>query len=64
MFGCKVLCIGGIIIVDCVDCVEIEVIMEFDFFFIGGVVEYEIIEFVFFMMVEVFEVFCYFVDCN
>jgi uncharacterized protein YciI len=37
---------GGIIIADCADRAEIEAIMESDPFFIGGVAEYEIIEFV------------------
>ena len=64
MSGRKVPRTGGIIIPDCADRAEIEAIMESDPFFIGGVAEYEIIEFVPSMTAEALEAFRYSVDRN
>ncbi|NUU02424.1 YciI family protein [Herbaspirillum robiniae] len=64
MSGRKVPRSGGIILADCSDRAEMEAIVESDPFYIAGVAEYEIIEFVPSMTAEALEAFRYTVDRN
>jgi len=57
MSGRKVPRTGGVIIADAADRNEVEAIVETDPFYIGGVAQYEIIEFVPSMTAEVLSVF-------
>lgn len=50
VLGCKVLCIGGIILVKSIMCEELDKILVEDLF--NVVVYYEVIEFIFFMIIE------------
>ncbi|WDZ95184.1 YciI family protein [Herbaspirillum sp. WKF16] len=64
MSGRKVPRTGGIILADCSDRAEMEAIVESDPFYIAGVAEYEITEFVPSMTAEALEAFRYSVDRN
>ncbi|MBB5391222.1 MULTISPECIES: YciI family protein [unclassified Herbaspirillum] len=64
MSGRKVPRTGGIILADASDRAEMEAIIELDPFYIAGVAEYEIIEFVPSMTAEALEAFRYSVDRN
>ncbi|KAF1042981.1 MAG: hypothetical protein GAK35_02418 [Herbaspirillum frisingense] len=64
MSGRKVPRTGGIILADCSDRAEMEAIVESDPFYIAGVAEYDIIEFVPSMTAEALEAFRYSVDRN
>jgi len=64
MSGRKVPRSGGIIIADAADRAEVEAIIETDPFYIGGVAEYEITEFVPSMTAEALSVFRHTSDRN
>jgi len=64
MSGRKVPRTGGIILADCADRADMEAIMELDPFYIAGVAEYELIEFVPSMTAEALEAFRHTADRN